>query len=337
MSLAKASRTLLFPGSLPPLSHFGVTLLRHVVITGLRFTYHQLGLPLPEQPPVRIFRLRLYLDTNALAYLLQDRPVGEEVLGALIDPGGRSHGGPLLSKLRGAAWFHQVRLRLRRFPADSLKASAPTAGGPEQTWGTAKRALSKLLPTLCDAFLAEVIASMSRRRTRQRGHPVSPCLSREAHKWMTGKSPQLAFLGSPDPLVPSWETAGGQPKRIEEAGSRIQEIPPFHPLRGRFREHYRAVLNIFQVHYEAFAEGAVERDILQQCSDAYFLPFDLAGDLAADSRPPWLDDAIATNRREYEALQAAPSPPDQLFGGAEELTGLSVQNDWDAAPLHGMP
>src|SRR5947199_10589898 len=82
------SRALLLPGPLPPLSHFGVTLLRHAVGTGLRYALYQLGLPIPEAPPVRIVRLRLYLDDGKLAPLLADAPGGAEVVAALSDPGG---------------------------------------------------------------------------------------------------------------------------------------------------------------------------------------------------------------------------------------------------------
>src|SRR5258706_3258425 len=56
------SRSLLLPGPLPPLSHFGITLLRYAVGTGLRYALYHLGLPLPDSPPVKIIRLRPDLD-----------------------------------------------------------------------------------------------------------------------------------------------------------------------------------------------------------------------------------------------------------------------------------
>ena len=74
MSLPRLSRALLFPGPLPPNSHFGVTLLRHVLATGLRSALHRLGLPLIPAAPVRIVGLRLYLDRDALADQLGDAP-----------------------------------------------------------------------------------------------------------------------------------------------------------------------------------------------------------------------------------------------------------------------
>ena len=219
--LPKASRTLLFPGPIAPLSHFGVTLLRHVLITGLRSAFHQLGLPLPEQAPVRIFRLRLYLDTNSLRILLQRQSErcadGNEILGALIDPAGCSHEVPSISRLRRALWFHRTRLYLRRFPAPRLTPTLPSQSNPEQMWRAARQTLTELLPILCDAFLAEIVSSMTRRRRRFRGILTPPCLGPEAGKWVSGKIARLAFLGAPDPLVSSWENSGTVPKRDREA------------------------------------------------------------------------------------------------------------------------
>ncbi len=62
--LPRISRSLLTPGAQPPLSQFGLTLLRHVVATSLRYSLYQLGLPLPESPPVRLLGLRLFLDAK---------------------------------------------------------------------------------------------------------------------------------------------------------------------------------------------------------------------------------------------------------------------------------
>ena len=343
-ALPKASRTLLFPGPMAPLSHFGVTLLRHVVITGLRSAFHQLGLPLPDQAPVRIFRLRLYFDTNALRLLLQNRSdinaegyaEAREILGALIDPAGCSHEVQSISRLRGALWFHRTRLHLRGCPAPRIKSTLPSESSPDQIWSAARQTLTKLLPPLCDAFLAEVVASVTRRQQRFRGIHAPPCLGREAAKWVGDRGARPAFLGAPDPLVSSWEDPSVVPTRNHEITSSASKVP-IHSLRGRFREQYRAALNAFRSQYEVLCDSAVRRNIIERLSDAYFLPFDLAGDLAAKSRPAWLAGAIATNRREYEALQSAPSPPDLLSGEAEELTGLTAPQDWTTSPLNPMP
>ena len=86
-----ATNDLLLPGVQPPLSHFGATLLRHVVVTGLRYTLYHLGLPLPDKAPLRIDRLRLYFDTRALAGLLDETP--RRARGARGIGGPRRHGG----------------------------------------------------------------------------------------------------------------------------------------------------------------------------------------------------------------------------------------------------
>jgi hypothetical protein len=311
-------------------------LLRHVVGTGLRFAFHQLGLPLPDRPPVRIFRLRLYLDTNALDSVLEGQANRDEVVGSLIDPAGCAHEDPLVSRLRGALWFHQVRLRLRRFPEHRPKQGSHRQDDPEQLWKSTRQALTRLMPILCDAFLAEVVASLSRRQRRLPGKPTPPCLSREAWKWLAARHPRLSFLGSPDPLAPSWEDAAARPARSNEVLAFGQEFRP-HPLRGRFREHYRAALNEVKAHYDRLAESALSRGLLERPSDAYFIPFDLASDLTTASPPAWIGDAVGINRREYETLQTAPPPPDQILSGTDELTGLAPPSDWKISPLSPLP
>src|SRR5262245_47390206 len=82
------SRSLLTPGPQPPLSHLGATLLRHVIGTVVRYSLYQLGLPMPESPPVRILRLRVLLDSAPLLLALQGQAAGPEIAAALLDPGG---------------------------------------------------------------------------------------------------------------------------------------------------------------------------------------------------------------------------------------------------------
>ena len=79
-----ANNDLLLPGTQPPVSHFGVTLLRHVVVTGLRYTLYHLGLDLPDKAPLRIHALRLYFDAPAVRQLLDGYGAGRAVAGALI-------------------------------------------------------------------------------------------------------------------------------------------------------------------------------------------------------------------------------------------------------------
>ena len=71
-SLPRLSRSLLTPGPQPPVSHFGLTLLRHVIATALRYSLYQLGMPVPDAPPIRILSLRLYLEATPLRALLGD-------------------------------------------------------------------------------------------------------------------------------------------------------------------------------------------------------------------------------------------------------------------------
>lgn len=85
-SLPQLSRSLLTPGPQPPVSHFGLTLLRHVVATALRYSLYQLGMPVPDAPPIRILSLRLYLEATPLRALLGDLAGGERLLAALLQP-----------------------------------------------------------------------------------------------------------------------------------------------------------------------------------------------------------------------------------------------------------
>src|SRR5262245_21245061 len=104
------SRTLLVPGQQPPLSHLGATLLRHVVGTVIRYSLYQLGLPMPDGPPVRILRLRLFLDAAPLVAALRNQPAGMEVLAALMFPGGAGDIDADAARVRAAATLHRARL-----------------------------------------------------------------------------------------------------------------------------------------------------------------------------------------------------------------------------------
>src|SRR5688572_10012940 len=89
ISLRTLSRSLLAPGPQPPLSHLGASLMRHVWGTVVRYSLYQLGLPMPEGPPVRILRLRVFLDAVPLAAAVRSHPGGAEVMSALLLPGGK--------------------------------------------------------------------------------------------------------------------------------------------------------------------------------------------------------------------------------------------------------
>ena len=227
------SRALLFPGAQPPLSHLGITLLRHVIGSGARYAFYQLGLPMPEAPPIRIVRLRLYLDAGSLGRSLGEAKGGDEVKAALLEPGGVSIE-TLPTATAAGAVFHRMRLRLapRRLPRLG-------AVGEDAPWPTFRRAVSAVVPTLNDAFLAEVVGSLDRRAQRRRGRAASPVAGAEAAAWRGGKAARLSRLGDPDLLVESW--AAGAPARPPSAET---EPAPAHPHRGAFRERYRQALDL---------------------------------------------------------------------------------------------
>ena len=320
-TLPRLSRALLLPGPLPPNSHFGVTLLRHVVGTGLRSALHRLGLPLLPAPPVRIVALRLYLDRDALARGLGDAAGAAEAIGALVDPGGVAAPSTGGARLAGAGLLH--RFRLRR-PAP-LRPPQPAGGPPLEEF---RAILSALLPALSDAFLAELLASLSRRRERAAGRPRPPCLGREAARVQRGEEARLQCLGPPEPLLASW-ASGGVPEAASDsrpAACRRQ--------RGRFREQYRAALDLLAPSYRRLAEEATGRGLLDDPSDAFFLPLDLAADLDADRRPDWLAPAVAANRREYISCRTRPSPPDQIDPDSDTAAPPEA---WDLCPLNPLP
>ena len=324
-TLPRLSRTLLLPGPLPPHSHFGVTLLRHVAATGLRSALHRLGLPLIPTAPVRIVELRLYLDRDALTAELGDHPGAAEAIAALIDPAGAAASSPGGARLAGAGLIHRARL-LRPRP---LHPPAPRRADPLAAFRTT---LSALLPALSDAVLAELLSALARRRDRAAGRERPPCLGREAWRFRSGRPARLECLGPAEPLLPSW--AAVSPPAEMPAG----EPPPRHRYRGRFREQYRAALELLAARYRRLAEGAAERGLLDDPSDAFFLPLDLAddlaADLAADHRPAWLESAVAANRREYMAHRANPSPADRIDPDSD---AGNAPEAWNLSPLNPLP
>ena len=202
----QASRALLFPGPLAPLSHFGVTLLRHAVASGLRYSFYHLGLPLPEPPPLRIVGLRLYLDGPALAGLVAAEPGGPAVAAAALDPAGEGGWPPGSGRVRAAAAFHRLRLLAERQPPRRARA-APA--DPERLWRHFRGELSRLLAATNEALLAEIVCSLARRARRAAGKEAPPCLSLAAWRLCRGGRVPLGRFGPPDPLRPSWARAPG--------------------------------------------------------------------------------------------------------------------------------
>lgn len=335
----RASRGLLLPGDQPPLTHLGATLMRHLVGAGLRYSFYQLGLEPPESPPVRIHRLRLHLDGSALGKLLSPHPAAGELLGALLDPGGTaSRSLPL--RLRAAMFFHRGRLKVQRPPGPW---HPPRIRTGDTGFKGFRDILSAWVPRLGDAFLAEIIAVLDRRQARRRGTKVAPAMSREAGRFAAGSKTRLSFLGSPDLLTGSWAETGAPPVPVHfcDAVPGAAGSEP-HPLRGRFREHYRRCLDSLRPPYLSLADRAAARGLLAERDDAFFVPLDLAADLESDSRPSWLEPAVAANRLEYQSELSKPPAPEVLRANSGEPTPDVVQlggavPDWFLAPLAPLP
>lgn len=329
------SRSLLTPGPMPPLSHLGLTLLRHTVGTGLRYALYHLGLPLPDAPPVRAVRLRPYLYGKDLRPLLAGVPGGEEVLGALLEPEGQARFPAVPQRLAASLAFH--RLRLLRFRPPSHR--PPDLRGDEsrqELWELFRSSLTRLLPRVGDALLADLISALNRRAARAAGEPVPPVLSRAAWSLRSHGRASLALFGLPDILAPSWADA---PERAEAARNALANhpIPGHDRYRGRFREAWRAALDRLAPLYDLYARKAAGRGLLDSPEDAYFLPFDLAGDLAAPARPGWLEAAVRSNRAEYESLRRALEPLDRMTEKQEMAEVGGDRPEWEWTPLLPLP
>ena len=329
------SRALLTPGPLPPLSHLGVTMLRHAAATGLRYSLYHLGLPLPEAPPFRILRLRLYLDAPELRPLLAAVPGGEDVLAALIEPGGVGVRPAEARALTAALGFH--RLRLFRFRPPSARLLLPRDGEkPDELWRRFRAHFTRLLARVNDAFLADLIASLDRRAARTAGEEAPPVLSRAAWDLRTGAEADLRLFGLPDLHAPAWSEV---PERVHAAREALAPHPvPRHDRhRGRFREAWRALLTQLSPLYRALAHRAADRGVLDSPEDAFFLPFDLAGDLALPQRPTWMEASVRTNRMEHESLRRAAEPLDLMTERQEMAPTGEDRPEWDWAPLLPLP
>lgn len=332
------SRTLLLPGPLPPLSHLGVTLFRHAAGGGLRYALYHLGLPLPEAPPVKIIRLRPYLEGRALRELLTATPEGETVLGALLEPGGTAKQPAPPRGLAPSLGFHTARLVPFRAPGKRSGARPTPEDDPTGLWKQFRDDVTRLVPRLGDALLADLISALDRRTLRARGEDVPPILSRGAWIFRTRDRGDLRRFGVPDLLAPSWAEA---PERAEAARRTLADVPVpgYDRYRGRFREAWRAALTRLAPPYRALAESAARRGLLESPEDAFFLPFDLAEHLAGDHRPSWLAPAVQSNRAEHQGLLPAPEPLDSLGAGGRIETS-PVEGDrpeWEWGGLLPLP
>ena len=313
--LPRSSRALVMPGPLAPASHLGVTLQRHLLVSALRYTLYHLGLPLPDKPPVRIERLRLYLDSKPLVALLGEIPGGLAVAAALIDPAG-SGPAPRHTRLGAALAFHRLRLWPFRPPRPPQSRATDGSVSRQELWRDFRSELSAVVPALGGALLAEVIASVARRAARHAGEQREPCISRSAHRFLAGKPVALHLFGAPDLRQPSWaeEPERAENARLATGGEASRPRSSRDRYRGRYRLVLRAALDRLRPLYLELARRAAERAILDLPDDAFFFPLDLAECLVRDRRPDWLEGAVATNRAELV----------RLFDQAEPLDLVSV-------------
>lgn len=331
----RADRRLLLPGPQPPLTHLGATLLRYATHSALRYALYQLGQPLPEAPATRFVGLRLYLDAVALGRVLE-RETAAEVLGALLDPAG-SAAGPLPKRLAGVLWFHRRRLLLKTSPLGrllsgpsrrrrgSVRRTSEDAGSDSPRPGSV---LSRRLRALGDALLGDLIAALDRRQVRAAGRTMPPVQSFEAARFARGASADLARLGIPDPLAPSWFEA--MPACALDLPAELLAASPGHRLRGGFREEYRRLLDRMRPSLLALGERAVERGYLDSRDDLFFVPFELIDDLDGSVRPVWLESAVGSNRAEWEEARSRPAPAETL-GNVEPQPRTAL--DPDLSPL----
>jgi hypothetical protein len=328
-SLPDFGRSLLLPGAQAPLSHLGATLLRHVVATGLRYSCYQLGLPMPDGPPVRILRLRLFLDRGALESVLGEASGGGEIVAALLDPGGAGGLPGSALKLRVAAGLHRRRLRTIG-PRSRRPRVVDASGGRADIWRSTKEVLAARMPFLSDLVLWEMLESLERRRRRARGEAVAPASGEQAARWWRGGQAELACLGLPDVLRESWQA--GEPVGAREAAGAFDEQLEVGG-RGAFREGYRRVLSEVRPAIAELGRQAAAAGLVNAADDVFFLPFDLTEKLAEDRPGAWVQGAVDSNRRELESLLLAAEHDDRIFGPQERSQLHERMAQWPFATV----
>ena len=104
-------------------------------------------------------------------------------------------------------------------------------------------------------------------------------------------------------------------------------------FRGLFRERYREALSALAPLYRSLAAQAVDRELLQDEDQAFFIPFDLAGDLDSETPLDWIVPAVESNRREYDNLERTPLPPDLIYRQPDLAAGPGRTPDFEQAVL----
>lgn len=286
---------------------------------------------MPDSPPVRIIRLRLYLDRAKLSEELGASDAASALVDALLEPQGSGELPPSAGSMRGAAAFHRTRLRLSSGRAPTTSNQFDSSDSPLLLWERCRTTVSAWQPALGDALLGELLASLRRRRRRGRDKPVGPALGPEASSLLRGSGPDLSALGVADPLVAPWSETPG----IDDVlGERLESLSAaeLDPPRGSFRETYRRALNAFRATYLPFALSAHERGLLEATGDAFFIPLDLVEALAGDEAPPWLPQAVSSNRAEYQSLVDVGGPPESIIDG-DSARVVEDRDEWLLGPL----
>jgi hypothetical protein len=262
----------------------------------------------------------------------------------LVDPGGTGALPADALSLASSLAFHRARLRLvpRRLPGRLTM--VPTAS-PAAVLSAFERGLARVLPATSDALLAELAAAVdrrARRARRAREEAVPAAITPAARRLLVGPAPPAgrrsdrARLGAPDLREPSWAErpalAAGARRALEG-----WPLPPADPLRGRFRETWRAALTLLAPLFGALAASAAGRGLLDAPDDAFFLPFDLVGDLAGERRLAWMEAAVAANRAEHASLRQAAEPLDVLTTRQETTPDTGERAEWEIAPLLPLP
>jgi hypothetical protein len=135
-----------------------------------------------------------------------------------------------------------------------------------------------------------------------------------------------------DPLQPSWAAHPERLQRVLEGVDR-GSLPCRPSDRGRFREAYRQFLSDTRPLLQRLGERAVEDGVLDHDDDLFFIPFQLCEELVEDHRPSWVEGAVATNRREYEAALEAPELPAEVAGNPALEEQAVLRERWEPATL----
>jgi hypothetical protein len=324
---------------MPPLSHLGLSLLRRAVDSGLRYSLYHLGLPEPGPEFQADVRLRLYLDARGLRPQLTPVPGGAEVVAALVEPGGIGSRPATPRALEAALSFHRLRLGPFRLP-NRRPLQLRGDETPQELWRTFRDRFSRSLARCNDALLSDLISAIDRRALRAGGEEVPPALSAEAWSLRTRGRGDLRRFGLPDPLAPSWADDVNLVLAARHALG-PHPVPGHDRYRGRFREACRAAFTQVAPVYRALAFAAVERGLLVEADDAFFLPLEtaerLAGAATESEETEEIADVARENRAEYESLRRAAEPLDLMDERLETVPVEGERPEWGWTPLLPLP